>query len=106
MVYLTSPEAWTASSNGTTHNGVNVVFHFSTLPPTSANGIDSGVRGAPHRRFLGITHEVNYKTSTQLDWIGLITDIKPVYGESPSGSKEPMKGTDIGRKDTLSETFY
>ena len=99
---MTSPEAWTASGDGTTHKGVNVVSHFATFPPTlSPSELDGGVWQAPRRRFLGVTREVNHKTLTQLDnWIGLITDIKSVYEKSPTGSKEPMKDTEIGRKAT------
>ena len=95
-------EAWTASGDGTTRKGVNAVSHFATFPPPPPkNGVESEVECVPHRRFLGTTREVNHKTSTQLEnWIGLLDDIASVYNESPVGSKDPIKVTEIGRKAT------
>ena len=80
--------------------------HFATFPPIpSANKAEGKAEGeskcVPHRRFLGTTREVNHKTSTQLEnWIGLFADIASVYNESPSGSKDPIKAIEIGRKAT------
>jgi hypothetical protein len=55
----------------------------------------------PISRFLGITREVNHKTSTQVEnWIHLLADISAVHGESPGGSKDSVKATEIGRKAT------
>jgi hypothetical protein len=69
------------------------------LPPT--NEVEGEAKCVPRRRFLGTTREVNHKTSTQLEnWIGLFTDIASVYNESPGGSKDPIKVTEIGRKAT------
>ena len=102
MPRLISPEAWTASGDGTTHKGVNLVSHFTTFPPIpTTNEVEGDVKCAPRRRFLSTTREVNHKTSTQLEnWIGLFADISSVYNESPSGSKDPLKATEIGRKAT------
>jgi len=99
---LISPKAWTASGDGTTYKGVNSVSHFATFPPVlSANEVEGEAKCAPRRRFLGTTREVNHKTSTQLEnWIGLFADISSVYNESPGGSKDPLKATEIGRKAT------
>ena len=99
---LTLLEAWTASGDGTTRKGVNAVSHFATFPPTSsANEVDFADKSFPRRRFLGITREVNHKTSTQLEnWTGLLEDISSIYNESPSGSKDPIKTAEIGRKAT------
>jgi hypothetical protein len=78
------------------------VSHFATFPPIpSTNEVESEAKCVPRRRFLGTTREVNHKTSTQLEnWIGLLADISSVYNESPSGSKDPIKATEIGRKAT------
>ncbi|KAF9641986.1 hypothetical protein BDM02DRAFT_3106196, partial [Thelephora ganbajun] len=94
--------AWTASGDGTTHKGVNAVSHFATFPPIPSAGEAEGEASCvPRRRFLGTTREVNHKTSTQLEnWIRLLVDITSVYNESPSGSKDPMKATEIGHKAT------
>jgi hypothetical protein len=99
---LTLPEAWTASGDGTTYKGITAVSHFSTLPPVPpVNEVEGEVKCVPRRRFLGITREVNHKTSTQVEnWIHLLADISSVYGESPGGSKDPVKATEIARKAT------
>ena len=102
MPRLTLPEAWTASGDGTTHKGVNFVSHFAAFPPIPpVNEVEGEAKCVPRRRFLGTTREVNHKTSTQLEnWIGLFADIASVYNESPGGSKDPLKATEIGRKAT------
>ena len=102
MPQLTLPEAWTASGDGTTRKGVNAVSHFVTFPPIPpANKVEGVVQCFPRRRFLGTTHEVNHKTSTQLEnWVGLLEDFSSTYNESPSGSKDPVKTAEIGRKAT------
>jgi len=99
---LTSSKAWTASGDGTTFKGVNAVSHFATYPPIPiTNKAEGEAKCSPHRRFLGITREVNHKTSTQLEnWIGLLADISSVYNKSPFGSKNPVATAEIGRKAT------
>lgn len=99
---LNLPEAWTASGDGSTYKGVISVAHFATFPPVpSTNEANGEVNCVPRRRFLGATREVNHKTSTQLEnWIGLHVDIASVNNESPGGSKDPIKATEIGRKAT------
>ena len=67
----------------------------------SANEGEGAVKCFPRRRFLGTTREVNHKTLTQLEnWTGLFEDISSISNEGPSGSKDPIKAIEIGRKAT------
>jgi len=99
---LTSPEAWTASGDGTTRKGANAVSHFATFPPIPPPGeIEGAVKCFPRCRFLGITREVNHKTSTQHEnWISLCEDIASARNESPSISGDSVTGTEIWSKAT------